>query len=132
MENSKVTKKNMETTAESVEKSKTSEVKENKKRIFTRDEVNKIINAEKQKERQAVLKEVKLNKEETVKIKKMKNGKRKYYESGKENSKNIQSYLCFEYFQTDQCGRQENIEKIIHFLEKVGFKINQEISEKIK
>lgn len=59
MENNEETKTNMESTAESVEKVETSKVEENKEKTFTRDEVNKMINAEKQKERQAVLKELK-------------------------------------------------------------------------
>lgn len=62
MEDNEETKKDMETTAESVEKeeiSKVDEVKKEEEKTFTRDEVNKMINAEKQKERQAVLKELK-------------------------------------------------------------------------
>lgn len=58
MENNEQTN-NMEFTAESVENIETSNVEENKEKTFTRDEVNKMINAEKQKERQAVLKELK-------------------------------------------------------------------------
>lgn len=58
MENNEQTN-NMESTAESVENIETSNVEENKEKTFTRDEVNKMINAEKQKERQAVLKELK-------------------------------------------------------------------------
>lgn len=58
MENNEQTN-NMESTAESVENVETSNVEENKEKTFTRDEVNKMINAEKQKERQAVLKELK-------------------------------------------------------------------------
>ena len=55
MENNEETKRDMESTAESVEKVETSKVEENKEKTFTRDEVNKMINAEKQKQRQAIL-----------------------------------------------------------------------------
>ena len=44
----------MESTAESVEKVEPSNVEGNKEKTYTRDEVNKMINAEKQKERQAM------------------------------------------------------------------------------
>ena len=55
---------NMEPTAESVEQVETStEVK--KEKTFTRDEVNKMINAEKQKERQSVLNELKKKEEKS-------------------------------------------------------------------
>lgn len=62
MEDNEEVKKDMETSAESEVKEKISKVDEPKKeeeKTFTRDEVNKMINAEKQKERQSVLKELK-------------------------------------------------------------------------
>ena len=72
-------KKDMETTAESVEKDETSKVEDTKKeeKTFTRDEVNKMIFAEKQKERQAVLNEVEAKKAEADKLAKMDEAQKK-------------------------------------------------------
>ena len=61
-------KKDMESTAESVEKVETSKVEENKEKTFTRDEVNKMINAEKQKQRQSILEEMEAKKAENKQI----------------------------------------------------------------
>ena len=66
--------KNMESTAESVEKVETTQVQETKKeeeKTYTRDEVNKMINAEKLKERQAVITEYENKKAEADKLAKM-------------------------------------------------------------
>ena len=71
MEGNEEVKTNMESTAESVEKVETSNVEENKEKTFTRDEVNKMINAEKQKERQAILEEMEAKKAEADKLAKM-------------------------------------------------------------
>ncbi len=75
-------KKDMETTAESVEKDETSKVEDTKKeeKTFTRDEVNKMIFAEKQKERQAVLNEVEAKKAEADKLAKMDEAQKKDYQ----------------------------------------------------
>lgn len=75
-------KKDMEATAESVENEKTSKVEETKKeeKTFTRDEVNKMIFAEKQKERQAVLNELKIKKAEADKLAKMDEDQKKDYQ----------------------------------------------------
>ena len=75
-------KKDMETTAESVENEKTSKVEETKKeeKTFTRDEVNKMIFAEKQKERQAVLNELEIKKAEADKLAKMDEDQKKDYQ----------------------------------------------------
>ena len=60
-------KNNMENTTESVKELKTSEVKEKKQeRTFTRDELNKIVNAEKQKERKNTLKEIENNNKKKI------------------------------------------------------------------
>lgn len=77
MEDNKEIKNNMETTAESVETVETPKVEE---KTFTRDEVNKMINAEKQKERQAVLKELEAKKAEAEKLAKMDEDQKKAYE----------------------------------------------------
>ena len=77
MENNEEIKNNMESTAESVEKVETSKVEENKEKTFTRDEVNKMINAEKQKQKQAILEEMEAKKEEADKIAKMEEDKKK-------------------------------------------------------
>ncbi len=76
-------KENMETTAESVEKVEKSNVEETRKeqeKTFTRDEVNKMINAEKAKERQAVLQEVENKKAEADRLAKMDEDQKKSYE----------------------------------------------------
>lgn len=73
MDNDEEVKKDMEPTAESVEKekSKVEEPKKEEEKTFTRDEVNKMINAEKQKERQTVLKEIEDKKEEAERMAQM-------------------------------------------------------------
>lgn len=71
MENNEEEKTNMESTAESVENVETSKVEENKEKTYTRDEVNKMINAEKQKQRQAILEEMEAKKAEADKLAKM-------------------------------------------------------------
>jgi hypothetical protein len=73
--------KNMESTAESVQNVETSKVEETKEeKTFTRDEVNKMINAEKQKERQAVINEYETKKAEAEKLAKMDEDQKKLYE----------------------------------------------------
>lgn len=80
MENNEETKKDMESTAESVEDVvETSKVEENKEKTFTRDEVNKMINAEKQKERQAILEEMKAKKAEADKLAQMDENQKTVY-----------------------------------------------------
>ena len=61
-------KKDMESPPESVEKVEPSNVEGNKEKTYTRDEVNKMINAEKQKERQAMLEEMEAKKAEADKL----------------------------------------------------------------
>ena len=65
--------KNMEATAESVEKVETStvEVKKEEEKTFTRDEVNKMINAERLKERQSVINEYETKKAEAERFAKL-------------------------------------------------------------
>jgi hypothetical protein len=87
MENNEETKTNMESTAESVEKVETSKVEENKEKTFTRDEVNKMINAEKQKERQAILEEMEAKKAEADKLAKMDEDQKKSYELEQERAR---------------------------------------------
>ena len=75
--------KDMETTAESVEKVETSKVEEVRKeeeKTYTRDEVNKMIHAEKQKERQAILSELEAKKAEADKLAKMDEDQKKDYQ----------------------------------------------------
>lgn len=80
-------KKDMESTAESVEKVETSKVEENKEKTYTRDEVNKMINAEKQKERQAMLEEMEAKKAEADKLAKMDEDQKKSYELEQERAR---------------------------------------------
>lgn len=90
MENSEEVKEDMETTAESVEKEETLKVNEQKKdeeKTFTRDEVNKMINAEKQKERQSVLKELEDKKAEADKLAKMDEDQKRNYELEQEKAR---------------------------------------------
>ena len=87
MENNEETKTNMESTAESVEKVETPRVEENKEKTFTRDEVNKMINAEKQKERQAILEEMEAKKAEADKLAKMDEDQKKSYELEQERAR---------------------------------------------
>ncbi len=87
MENNEEEKTNMESTAESVEKVETSKAEENKEKTFTRDEVNKMINAEKQKERQAILEEMEAKKAEADKLAKMDEDQKKSYELEQERAR---------------------------------------------
>lgn len=80
-------KKDMESTAESVEEVETSNAEENKEKTYTRDEVNKMINAEKQKERQAMLEEMEAKKAEADKLAKMDEGQKKSYELEQERAR---------------------------------------------
>lgn len=80
-------KKDMESTAESVEKVDPSNVEENKEKTYTRDEVNKMINAEKQKERQAMLEEMEAKKAEADKLAKMDEDQKKSYELEQERAR---------------------------------------------
>ena len=80
-------KKNLETTAESVENVETPEVKKTEEKTYTRDEVNKMINAEKQKERQTVLKELEDKKAEADKLAMMDEEQKKSYELEQERTR---------------------------------------------
>lgn len=84
MENNEEIKKNMENTpAESGvndEPSKVEGTKKEEEKTFTRDEVNKMINAEKIKERQAVINEYETKKAEAEKLAKMDADEKKDYE----------------------------------------------------
>ena len=89
-ENEEIKKENMETTAESVENAQKSNVEEPKKeqeKTFTRDEVNKMINAEKAKERQAVLQEVESKRAEADRLAKMDEDQKKSYELQQANDR---------------------------------------------
>lgn len=77
------TQENMETTAESVEKVETS--KEEVK-TFTRDEVNKIVNAETNKALEKYKEQVQLEKTEAEKLAKMKSDEKLQYQLEKEKS----------------------------------------------
>lgn len=82
--------KNMEPTAESVENVEKSEVEEPKKeeeKTFTRDEVNKMINAERLKERQSVINEYETKKAEAEKLAKMDEDQKKAYELSQEKTR---------------------------------------------
>ncbi len=81
MEDNEGKKENLESTAESVENEESSKV-ENKKeeKLFTRDELNKILNAEKQKERDNVLKELEAKKKEAEKLAQMDEDQKRNYE----------------------------------------------------
>ena len=73
--------KDLETTAESVENVETSAVEEKKEeKTFTRDEVNKMINAERLKERQSVINEYETKKAEAEKLAKMDEDQKKDYQ----------------------------------------------------
>ena len=80
-------KKDMESTADSVEKVEPSNFEENKEKTYTRDEVNKMINAEKQKERQAMLEEMEAKKAEADKLAKMDEDQKKSYELEQERAR---------------------------------------------
>lgn len=82
--------KNMEPTAESVEnveKSKVEEPKKEEEKTFTRDEVNKMINAERAKERQSVINEYETKKAEAEKLAKMDEDQKKAYELSQEKTR---------------------------------------------
>jgi hypothetical protein len=87
MGNNEETKKDMVPTTENEEKIETSNVEENKEKTFTRDEVNKMINAEKQKERQAILEEMEAKKAEADKLAKMDEDQKKSYELEQERAR---------------------------------------------
>lgn len=87
MENNEETKKDMVPTTENEEKVETSNVEENKEKTFTRDEVNKMINAEKQKERRAILEEMEAKKAEADKLAKMDEDQKKSYELEQEKAR---------------------------------------------
>lgn len=91
MEDNEEIKKDMEQgSAESEPKVETSKVEEKPKELektFTRDEVNKMINAEKQKERQAVLKELEVQKAEADKLAKMDEDQKRSYELQQANDR---------------------------------------------
>lgn len=91
MENNEKIKENMEgAPAENGVNDGTSKVEEIKKeeeKTFTRDEVNKIINAEKIKERQAILEEMEAKKAEADKLAKMDEDQKKSYELEQERAR---------------------------------------------
>ena len=87
MEGNEEVKKDMVPTTENEEKVETSKVEENKEKTFTRDEVNKMINAEKQKERQAILEEMEAKKAEADKLAKMDEDQKKSYELEQERAR---------------------------------------------
>lgn len=84
MENNEELKKDMVPTTENEEKVETPKVEE---KTFTRDEVNKMINAEKQKERQAILEEMEAKKAEADKLAKMDEDQKKSYELEQERAR---------------------------------------------
>ena len=87
MEGNEEVKKDMVPTTENEEKVETSKVEENKEKTYTRDEVNKMINAEKQKERQAILEEMEAKKAEADKLAKMDEDQKKSYELEQERAR---------------------------------------------
>lgn len=83
MENNEEINKNMEDNpAESGldNSSKVEQPKKEEEKTYTRDEVNKMINAEKQKAREAILKEVETKRAEAEKLAKMDEDQKKDYE----------------------------------------------------
>ena len=82
MENDEENKENMVPATENEESKVETSQSEQKEEIktYTRDEVNKIVNAEKQKERQALLKELEDKKAEAEKLAKMDSDEKKDYE----------------------------------------------------
>lgn len=81
MEDNEEKKNDMEnTSAESEVKNETSKNEKEEEKTFSRDEVNKMINAEKLKERQAVIKEFETKKQEAEKLAKMDEDQKKNYE----------------------------------------------------
>ena len=84
MENNEELKKDMVPTTENEEKVETPKVEE---KTFTRAEVNKMINAEKQKERQAILEEMEAKKAEADKLAKMDEDQKKSYELEQERAR---------------------------------------------
>lgn len=84
MENDEELKKDMVPTTENEEKVETTKVEE---KTFTRAEVNKMINAEKQKERQAILEEMEAKKAEADKLAKMDEDQKKSYELEQERAR---------------------------------------------
>lgn len=89
MENNEETKKDLEIgAAENVpEVEKSQEEKKEEIKTFTRDEVNKMINAEKQKEREAILKELEAKKAEADKLAKMDEDQKRTYEIEQERAR---------------------------------------------
>ncbi|MGN1012280.1 MAG: DUF4355 domain-containing protein [Clostridia bacterium] len=85
-------KNSVDTTAESVENVENLYVEETKsEKTYTRDEVNKMINAEKQKERQAVLKEFEAKKAEADKLAKMDEDQKRSYELQQANDRALKA-----------------------------------------
>lgn len=80
-------KENLETTAESVENIATSKVEDKKEnKTFTRDEVNKMINAETNKALEKYKEQVEAEKTEAEKLAKMKSDEKLQYQLEKEKS----------------------------------------------
>ena len=80
-------KENLETTAESVENVETSKVEDKKEnKTFTRDEVNKMINAETNKALEKYKEQVEAEKTEAEKLAKMKSDEKLQYQLEKEKS----------------------------------------------
>lgn len=77
---------NLETTAESVETVETSQEKKEDIKTFTRDEVNKIVNAETNKALEKYREQVEAEKTEAEKLAKMKNDEKLQYQLEKEKS----------------------------------------------
>lgn len=81
MEDNEDLKEDMAPTAENEESKVETSPEENKEeKTYTRDEVNKIVNAEKQRERQTVMKELETKKAEAEKLAKMDEDQKKDYQ----------------------------------------------------
>ena len=118
------------TTTETVEQVETPEVK--KEKTFTRDEVNKMINAEKQKEREIVLKEIEAKKAEADRLAKMDEDTKKSYELEQEKARaNKAENELNAYRLKDETVKQANERNIaLGYIETIDF--TKETAESIK
>lgn len=126
--------KDLESTAENVEKNVETPKEEVKKeeKTFTRDEVNKMINAEKQKERQAILEEIEAKKAEADKLAKMDEDQKKSYELEQERARaNKAENELNAYRLKDETIRQASQRNIsLGYIETIDF--SKETAESIK
>ena len=112
MEDNEEIKKNMEDNpAESGldNSSKVEQPKKEEEKTYTRDEVNKMINAEKQKAREAILKEVETKRAEAEKLAKMDEDQKKSYELEQERTRANKAEIALNAYKLkDETIRQAN------------------------